>query len=118
MSDWSNNNRAHTQTWFALRVLEQKKKTFKTSKKVKMNGLAVWNPTASQQARALAARTLAIQMDNMFRMTFDAKYESGVTKAKAVSAMATILKTADKTMLDLAVTNDKNYAFLGEPGNV
>ena len=117
MSNWSKNNRAHTQTWFALRVLDQKKKTFKTSEKVKMKSLAFWNPTASQQARAVAAKTLAIQMDNIFRMTFAAKSEPGVTKAKAVSAMAAVLKTADKTMCDLGVTNDKNYAFLGEPGN-
>ena len=117
MSNWSRNNRAHTQTWFALRVLEQKKKTFKTSGTVKIKALAFWNPTASPQARATAAKTLAIQLDNMFRLMFKAKSEAGVTKAKAIDALVNGLTDGEKTMSDLAVISDSKYAFLGEPGN-
>lgn len=118
MSSWSNNNRAHTQTWFTLRVLNQSRRVFPKSGDIKMKQLTFFNPTASKSLRRTTAAALASEMNNIFRLIFDAKMESGIKQKAAIKDMTETLVAADKTMSDLAGVNDDNYKFLGEPGDV
>ena len=79
---WTKNNLAHADTYLALRVLDQTKRKFKTAGDQKMKALAFFdaaNATLSEQK----ARGLASQMDNVFRVFFDAKYEHGSLRLKA-----------------------------------
>ena len=114
MADWSQNNLACKNTWITLRVLEQSKKAFDDSGGVRMDELEYWNPADSPAMRAAKARSLAIQVDNIFRDLSGAEYEKDVTRAKAVRDMVDALADKDRTMSDLASVNDSNYAFYGE----
>jgi hypothetical protein len=113
-AEWSNNNLSCISTWIGLRILEQNKKVFDRSGTVRMRALAFWNTGATQQMRALQARTLAKQLDNIFRLVDGAEYEPDVSGAKAVAEMAEILADADQTLADLAEVNNRNYRFWGE----
>jgi hypothetical protein len=101
-AEWSNNNLSCISTWIGLRILEQNKKVFDRSGTVRMRALAFWNTGATQQMRALQARTLAKQLDNIFRLVDGAEYEPE------------ILADADQTLADLAEVNNRNYRFWGE----
>lgn len=114
MSDWSVNNRACTSVWIALRLLEQSKKTFDKSGNISMNKLLFWNAGASADLRRLQAKTLAKQMDNIFRNIDGAVFEDGVTVSAAVQEMVEVLIVSDKTLTDLADVCDTNYRFWGE----
>jgi hypothetical protein len=115
---WSNNNLAHVHTWLSLKVLKQHNKRFENAGTVKMNQLIFWNPGDSSAMRATKARTIATQMDNMFRLFQGATYESGVTKIAAINAMTTILVDAICTMEDLGDAADAGYRFNGELSDV
>ena len=116
MSDWNSNNRACTTTWTTLRVLGQisKRRTFNTTGPLKMTELTFWASTGSGQARTTAAKTLSIQMHNVFTMLRGASLESGITQAKAIETMVGVLKDKDKTVADLAEMNDASYLFWRE----
>lgn len=111
---WSNNNLAHVHTWMALRVLGQSSKTFAASENVKVREFEFWVDGDSAAMRAQKARTLAAQIDNIFRLFQGASYEPGFTMVKAINAMAAILRNADKTMADLGEEADQCYFFAGE----
>lgn len=119
MANWSSNNRACTTTWTTLRVLAQISESlpFKDAGTVKMKELLYWNQTASSEMRQIQAKTLAIMMDNVFRQIRGAKYEDGVSNETAVNDIVNILVNPDKTIADLAETNDKNYLFWKEKEN-
>lgn len=114
MSTWSVNNRACTSTWMALRVLAQHGKAFPNAGALAMRQLAYWNPAATPEMRALQAKTLAKQLDNVFRLVDGAELESGVKGADAVRAIEEVLVDADRTVAELAEVNDGNYRFWGE----
>ena len=59
-------------------------------------------------------RTLALQLNNVFRRIDGAALEPGVTESKAVADMEAILADDDMTVADLATANDENYRFFGE----
>ena len=114
MADWSINNRACTSTWMALRLLAQSKRVFSKSGELTMPQLAFWNSATSDEMRDIQARTLASQMNNIFRRIDGAELEPGVSEANAVSAMEEALLDEEGTVADLASVNDKNYRFFGE----
>jgi hypothetical protein len=114
MAEWSPNNRACTSTWIALRVLEQSNRVFPKSGQIRMRQLAYWNSVASDAMRHLQARTLAKQMDNIFRVVQGATLEPGAKSDIAMEFMAATLIDGDRTMADLAEINDHLYRFWGE----
>lgn len=114
MFTWSKNNRACTTTWSTLLILDQIKEVFKDSGTIKIQDFSFWSKTASSDMRKLMANTLAIQMDNIFSMILGAKHEEGKTKDTAVADIVSILTNGDKTVLELAEVNDKNYLFWKE----
>lgn len=116
MADWSVNNRACTSTWMALRLLAQHKKVFGKTGELTMPHLAFWNSATSDEMRDVQARTLAIQLNNIFRAIDGATLEAGVKEADAISEMEALLVDEDKTVADLAEVNDSNYRFFGEGG--
>ena len=116
MPNWSTNNRSCTTTWTTLRIMGQISESllFKDAGTERMNKLTFWSQSASSDIRQTQVRTLAIMMDNIFRMIRGAKYEEGINNQKAVSDIVNILVNADKTIAELAETNDKNYLFWRE----
>ena len=114
MADWSVNNRACTSTWMALRLLAQHKKVFGKTGELTMPQLAFWNSATSDEMRDVQARTLAIQLNNIFRAIDGATLEAGVKEADAISEMEALLVDEEKTVADLAEVNDSNYRFFGE----
>ena len=118
MTDWNKNNRACAATWMTLRVLDQNDKVFKESGDVRMEELTFWNQLGSEEMRSIQARTLAIQIDNIFRSTWKAGYEKGVDNQKAVTDTWMALTSATATIAELAQVIDNNYLFWGEENEV
>jgi hypothetical protein len=118
MSDWSKNNRAHALTWYSLYVLDQLKTGFVDSEELTVGDLTFWGALSSNDMKRLQANTLGINLDNMFRMIFNAELEDDVAREDAISAMQEALRSAETTLPELAAIADENYAFLGEPRNV
>lgn len=114
MAEWSKNNLACRSTWLALRILEQSKKTFSKSGDIAMKKLAFWSAADTSAIRTVKARTIAIQLNNIFTLTADAEFESGHDKISAIDDMTTVLTDATKTIADLAGVADENYLFFGE----
>jgi hypothetical protein len=114
MADWNKNNRACKTTWFTLYVLNQLEEAFPAAGAIKMNELTFFTQTGDAQLRKVMARSLAIAMDNNFRLIRGAKFEEGVKPESALQDMVDILVDEKKTVADLAEVNDKNYLFLGE----
>jgi len=79
-----------------------------------MSQLTFFTQTGDAQMRKVMARSLAIAMDNNFRLIRGAKFEEGVKPESALQDMVDILVNEKKTVADLAAVNDKNYLFLGE----
>lgn len=114
---WNNNNRAHTTTWMTLRLLHQGIGVFPGAGATGMKSLFFWNSAASAKMRGVQARSLAAQMDNIFRSIYGASYEAGKDSATAVADMVSVLLDGNKTVLELADTNDSNYQFWKEGDN-
>ena len=116
MAEWSVNNRACTSTWIALRLLAQHKRVFSKTGSMTIGQLAFRNSAASDELHEVQARTLAQQLNNVFRNIDGATLEPGVKEGDAVSAMEDVLVDDEKTVADLAFVNDSNYRFFGEDG--
>lgn len=114
MSEWNNNNLACLKTWIHLKVLNQHNKVFKDTGDLKMNQLTFWNQAASPESRSESAKTICIQLDNMFRLHDKTVYESGSNQESAVENMHSIMTIEDKTVELLAFNIDNNYKFRGE----
>ncbi|OGU33126.1 MAG: hypothetical protein A2057_02430 [Ignavibacteria bacterium GWA2_35_9] len=114
MPEWNNNNLACLKTWIHLKVLNQYDKVFKDAGSLKMNQLTFWNQSASSELRSIAAKTICIQLDNMFRLHDKATYESGSNLELATENMHNIMTNEDNTIADLAFIVDDNYKFRGE----
>lgn len=119
MADWNANNRACTTTWTTLRVMGQipQDMVFNNAGDVKISELTYWGEMTSADMRQTQARTLAIMMDNIFRMIRGAKYEEGKTNQQAVEAIINTLLNGEKIVADLAEINDANYYFWKENEN-
>ncbi|MCG8698159.1 MAG: hypothetical protein MI922_08905 [Bacteroidales bacterium] len=113
MSNWKN-NLSYGYTWMALLRLKQINVAFEKSKDLKMSQLAFFNPSLDIETLKTDALNLANTLDNAFTIGMGAKYESGVTQHQAVADMVEIMVSADRTLEDLAITNDDNYRFLNE----
>ena len=114
-SDWSANNAAACATWVALTGLSQITEVFAKSAGVKMQQLTFWVTGSSAQMGQLLGGAIAVQLDNLFRMYEDAKYEEGKDRTTAVGAMTGILSQAEKTCAELASAVDDHYRFVDEP---
>lgn len=108
---WSNNNSAHVTTWGSLYILEESKKTFVSSEAVPMKAMRFFVPGSSADARRIRAKSLALQLHNLFTIAFGAELESGVTQKQAVNGMVAVMVVAEKAMLDLADVADESYTF-------
>jgi hypothetical protein len=91
---------------------------FRDAGQVKMNELIYWGEMSSLDIRQIQARSLAITMDNIFRMIRGAKYEEGKTNQQTINDIANTLLNAEKTIEDLAEINDINYYFWKEDHGV
>ena len=114
MADWSKNNRAHALTWFNLRVLDQLATGFQNTGSLKVSDLTFWGALSTNELRSMQANTLAINLDNMFRMINNATFEDGADRQTAIQQMHEALSNGATTIPDLAGIADANYRFLGE----
>jgi len=116
MSDWTKNNQAHKHTWTCLLILRELSDTttFDIAGDVPMNGLAFWSGVDSADMRATKAKTLATQLDNMFRLLQGAQYELGIDQIVAVGALTAALTNRDKLLKELARVADECYRFRNE----
>lgn len=79
-----------------------------------MKQLTFFTQTGDDQLRKTMARSLAIAIDNNFRLIRGAKFEKGIKPESALQDMIDTLVNEKKTVADFAALNDKNYEFLGE----
>ena len=114
MDKWNNNNLACLKTWIHLKVLDQHNQVFKDAGKLKMNQLTFWNQSASAEIRSVAAKTISIQLDNMFQLHDKAKFEEESNQAIAIGSMHKVMINGNNTIADLAFSADDNYKFKGE----
>jgi hypothetical protein len=114
MADWNKNNRACKTTWFTLFVLNQLQEAFPAAGTLTMKQLTFFTQTGDEQLRKTMARSLAIAIDNNFRLIRGAKFENGVKPESALQDMVDTLVNEKRTVADFAGVNDKNYSFLGE----
>jgi hypothetical protein len=90
---------------------------FKDSGQVKISEFTFWGEMSSAEMRQTQARSLAIMMDNIFRMIRGAQYEEGISNHQAVESITNTLVDGEKTVADLAEINDTNYFFWKENEN-
>lgn len=114
MSTWSNNNLSQVHTWMVLRVLNQSCNTFDTSETIQVKQFTFWNDSDSDGMRETKAKSLAIQIDNIFRQFQGATYEPASNIGKAIDDMSQVLLRGDNTICTLAQSADDNYQFAGE----
>lgn len=111
---WTKNNLACVNTWAFLRGLGQLKPVFSESGKLKMKELAFWNDAISSTLRRAEAKAVAVQLNQIFRKSLLAKYETGIDATKAVENMTDLMNSGSKTLCQLSVVVDKAYNFRGE----
>ena len=113
---WSNNNRACKTVWSTLIALDQFSETqvFKTAGDKKIKTLTFFPKDAAGDVVNVRAKSLARQLDKVFRLVRGASYEKTITQNKAITAMSEVLKDGDKTVADLADVSDDAYLFFGE----
>lgn len=114
MDGWSKNNRAHACLWLGLRMLDELDTDFRSAGELLVRDLTGSNALGSDAAKRQHAQTLAIQLDNMFRMIFRAAYEDGIDRVSAVDALFAGLASADTPLPVLGAIADASYHFLGE----
>ncbi len=115
-SEWSNNNLAHVQTWFNLKLLNEHKRSFEQAKDLKISQLNFYKELGSPQDKRRNAEALVIPLMNLYETIGKAGFEPGVTKAKAKERLVNVLVQQDNTMVDLAGAADACYHFKGEGG--
>ena len=111
---WTINNRACVALWSALLMLDQNKKAFATSEKVKIGTFPIWAKGESAKLREKRARGFAVMLDNIF-MNFEiVKYEPSSARPTAIRAMTDVLVDDEQTIAQLADVVDDNYHFAQE----
>jgi hypothetical protein len=111
MSEWTSNNLACLNVWSTLYIMKQLKKTFKMSGEIPMKDLLFYNPVLTKSELEFEARGIADFLDVVFRKTCDAKYETGVSRVKAMGDMVALLILPGKTVAQLAEIIDEDYEF-------
>ena len=113
MSKWSKNKFAHVDTWFSLFRLKQLHAAFDVAGDIKMSSLTFYNPVSSPDHLKIEATLLADTIDRVFT-SWGAKLENSISRNQALEEMVKTFLDKDKTLLDLAEVNDKNYLFHNE----
>jgi hypothetical protein len=113
MATWTKDKNAHIDTWFSLFRLKQIQAPFDTSGTIRMSELTFYNPLSSPEFLRIEATLLANTIDTVFT-SWGAKLENNISRNTAIFEMIEILLDKDKTILDLAEVNDKNYFFHNE----
>ena len=111
MANWTKNNRACTTLWTTLYNMKQLQSNFEESGQLKMQDLTFYNALSSSDLRNQEAKIIADQLDNIFRIGRGAKYENGVTRSDAMTAMIEILTDDSKLVEELATKIDNQYLF-------
>lgn len=114
MAKLSNNNRAHKTAYTTLVILHQLEAPWDEAADVKMSELRHFAPSDSSEMREMHARTLAHQIDNVYRMVRGARLEPDMSLNDAIEGMVEILTDGDRTVFDLAQASDAGYRFFGE----
>lgn len=112
MPTWSSNHRACKTTWSTLLALTQLQEAFPLAGVIPMPSLLFW--AGSDDARAQRAQTLAQQMDNIFRLLRNARYEDGVSAEAALAGLEAALLKESNTVADLSDAADTLYLFWQE----
>ena len=115
MSNWTNNNIAHRNTWATLLGLGELSVGFAEAKPLKMKDLNFWSGIASGEMNDLRAEALGAQLHNLCIMYWAADYEDSVDQAKALAKIGKILKNPKAGVPKLARALDDSYRFVGEP---
>lgn len=113
---WSANNRACKTVWSTLMVLDQigEDQSFDSTGKKTVGNLRFFPHDGSQDIIDIRAKSLAIQIDKVFRMIRGATYENNVSQSQAVDALAVVLKDKEQTVAELANKADDQYLFFKE----
>lgn len=111
-SPWDKRSLACKVTWITLRLLHQHKRVFNSAGRLRVKQLSFWK--SSTAARNAGRAMLVPQIDLLFREMYGSVYESGVTRAKALRALDSVLQQGDATLADVAAVADVQYEFLGE----
>lgn len=115
MSNWDNNNVAHTNLWgFERWKLGRKKDSFAESGGWPVNDLIGTVTGESAEMRLEKANAHARALDEVFSGFFHAKYEDGMTRDKALAILVTLLSDPNKVLKDLGDPISDAYLFLGE----
>ena len=112
MAAWKKDVIACRLTWYVLGVLNQSKQAPEDSGDIPVSDFEFWLP--DEDLRRTAAKSLAIQLNNVFQTYYGAKYEEGSMRSVAIPAMHECLMDEEMTMADLAEVVNENYRFLGE----
>jgi len=115
MASWPQKSIACTNSWMTFMALQQYEETYDDAEELVMPDFLFWNPKDSPEMRRTKARSLAAQVDGVFRHILNAGYESGGSATKAVNAMTKTLVDEAQTLPQLADVIDENYKFLSEP---
>ncbi len=82
---WGTSNRAAKTTWSTLSVLDQQALPFNDAGAVMLNKLAYWGTGESPQTQMTKSKSLAIQIDNIFRSIRGINYENSIDKSSVIS---------------------------------
>ena len=113
---WSSNNKACKTVWSALMALDQidEDQSFKSTGQMKISELRFFPKDETQDEIDIRAKSLALQMDKIFRMIRGASYQEGVSRVIAVTKITDILKVQEQLVADLADKTDDKYLFVRE----
>ena len=114
MSDWSNNNRAHTSLWFFESYHHGNATGFDHAKTWTCGYLTGVVAGDGPEMIASKARAHAVLLDEAFTKLYRATYEPGVTQQETTLAFETVLTDTEKTIVDLAKVVDDKLKFNGE----
>ena len=107
MSNWSPENKAHTTTWVSLLSLDLLPDgTFLESGAKKISNLKIPDETI--------AKSVAIQLDHIFRELRGAKFEEGMDEPIVRKKISALLMNKKLTVAELADDFDRLYKFWRE----
>jgi len=114
MATWESKPTAYLILWITMKDFNQLTTNYVDSGTLKMSDLTFYNSLATPEQRAIAAKMLAVQLDQTFIKTYRSTYENGVNTSQATGDIEAILTSANDTMLDLGVKVDALYKFITE----
>ncbi|MBL4606155.1 MAG: hypothetical protein JKY02_10995 [Flavobacteriaceae bacterium] len=114
MANWNTTDAINVTIWITLKDLKQLKTNYGESGNLKMSDLTFYNNLSSNAERPIAAKMLAVQIDNILLDNYRCEYESGINASSAVNGMIATLSNPDKLVSDFADTCDQFYKFLTE----